>query len=54
MRLMRMRVQQGHTEIGRGALAQAAARLVGTDDCTEYVDELIQSGTLVGQLVKVK
>ena len=49
MRSMRMRVQQGHTEIGRGALAQATARLVGTNDCTEYVDELIRSGALVGQ-----
>ena len=45
--VMRLRAEQGHSEARRGVVAQAAARLLGTRDCTEYVDELVRAGTLV-------
>jgi exodeoxyribonuclease V alpha subunit len=44
---MRQRAEQGHSEARRGVVEQGAARLLGIKDCTEYVDELVQSGSLI-------
>ncbi len=48
LHVMRIRAQEGHTQMGSGALAHAAAKLlrVPATSCPEYIDELIASGAL--------
>lgn len=49
--IMRRRAEQGHTEMGYGALAQAAARLLQLPvaGCTDFIIDLVDSRALVAE-----
>jgi exodeoxyribonuclease V alpha subunit len=51
MAIMRLRAEEGHTEIGHGALAQAAAGLlqIAVSGCTGFINDLIDSRALMAE-----